>query len=119
MRGRSAPGLGAAVALLALALLVGTGLGGPAAAQDGEVPVEVPTQDIIPEPDSGEAPEEAGDRGGGLQLAVFGLVVAAILGGGAYVTVQSRRARAAGGQPSGSPARMASQAATPSTKPDR
>ncbi len=106
----------AAGALLALALLVVVAAEPvPAGAQDGEVP----TQDIIPEPNSGEAPDEAGDRGGGLQLAVFALVVAAIVGGGAYVALQARRAREDRGQPSGSSARMASQAATPSTKPER
>jgi uncharacterized protein HemX len=106
----------AAVALLALTLLVVVAADPvPAGAQDGEVP----TQDIIPEPNSGEAPDEAGDRGGSLQLAVFALVVAAIVGGGAYVALQARRAREGRGQPSASSARMASQAATPSTNPER
>lgn len=41
-------------------------------------PEQVPTEDIIPEPDSGEAPSEAGDRGGGLQLAVLALMVAGV-----------------------------------------
>jgi uncharacterized protein HemX len=76
--------------LLAVVTLVGPAVL-PAGAQEGDVP----TQDIIPEPDSGKAPEEAGDRGGGLQLAVFGLVVAALAGGGGYVALQSRRARQA------------------------
>lgn len=111
MSARLAAAAGAAV----LALVLQVGPWAPAAlAQEGEVP----TQDIIPEPNSGEAPEEAGDRGGGLQLAVFGLVVAALAGGAGAVVVQSRRARRELGQPSAS-ARMASQAATPSTKPDR
>ncbi len=33
---------------------------------------------MIPRPDSGQGPKEAGDRGGALQLLVFGLVVVAI-----------------------------------------
>jgi hypothetical protein len=49
---------------------------------------------IIPEPNSGRAPEEAGDRGGGLQVLVLVAVVAAIGGGIAYVAWQSKQARA-------------------------
>jgi beta-lactamase regulating signal transducer with metallopeptidase domain len=50
--------------------------------------------DIIPEPNSGRAPEDAGDRGGALQTVLFvgivgGLVVMAVI-----VARQSRRARA-------------------------
>ncbi len=56
--------------------------------------VEVPTQDIVPEPNAGEAPDEAGDRGGALQLAVLALLVVAIGGAVALVVRQSRRARA-------------------------
>jgi hypothetical protein len=76
---------------LAIVVALTCGAGVAAAQDDGG---EVPTRDIVPQPNSGEAPEEAGDRGGSLQLAVFGLVVVAILGGGAYVALQSRRARA-------------------------
>lgn len=41
-------------------------------------PEQVPTEDIIPRPDSGEEPSEAGDRGGGLQLAVLAVMVAGV-----------------------------------------
>ena len=54
---------------------------------------QVPTQDIVPQPNSGTAPHEAGDRGGALQLAVLGLVVVAVGGVVAMVVRQSRRAR--------------------------
>jgi hypothetical protein len=33
---------------------------------------------IIPEPDAGRAPEDPGDRGGALQLAVLGLILVAL-----------------------------------------
>ena len=108
MRGRGV----ASLAVLFLLLAVTLGATTPSAlAQDGGG--DVPTQDIIPRPDSGEAPEEAGDRGGSLQLLIFGLVVAAIVGGATYVAIQSKRARA---YPSAS---SASQADTPSMKPER
>ena len=35
-------------------------------------------QDIIPRPNSGEEPTEAGDRGGGLQILVFVAIVAGL-----------------------------------------
>ena len=69
----------------------------PAAAQDPSstttTTVVVPDQEIIPRPNSGDAPHDAGDRGGVLQLAVLGLVVVAIGGAVALVVRQSRRAR--------------------------
>jgi hypothetical protein len=34
-----------------------------------------PDQDIIPDPNSGQPPSEAGDRGGALQLALLALIV--------------------------------------------
>jgi hypothetical protein len=37
-----------------------------------------PDQDIIPEPNSGHAPTEAGDRGGALQLALLALILAGV-----------------------------------------
>lgn len=52
----------------------------------------VPAPDIIPRPDSGEAPTEAGDRGGALQLLVLGVVVIALGGGVVHVVRQARRA---------------------------
>lgn len=48
-------------------------------------------QGIIPEPNSGHAPDEAGDRGGALQLLVLGLIVVAMAGGVALVVRESRR----------------------------
>jgi hypothetical protein len=49
--------------------------------------------DIIPKPNSGREPEEAGDRGGALQLLVFGLIVAGIGGIVAMIVRESRRNR--------------------------
>jgi uncharacterized protein HemX len=69
------------------------GTGGSAEQQD-ESDEPVPAQDIIPEPNSGQAPEEAGDRGGALQILVLVAMVAAIGGGVALVVRESRRARA-------------------------
>jgi hypothetical protein len=84
-----------AASFAAVTLTVALG-GAPAAAQESPTtsqgtPVD---QDIIPEPDSGQNPSEAGDRGGALQYAVLGLIVVGI-GGGAYLAVrESRRKRA-------------------------
>jgi hypothetical protein len=61
--------------------------------------VEVPSRDIIPTPGGGEAPDDAGDRGGALQLAVLVLVVLGIAGVVAAAVRQSRRVRADGGGP--------------------
>ncbi len=63
-----------------------------AAAQENPKP-DAPTQDIVPRPNSGEAPEEAGDRGGALQLLVVGLIVVAVGGAGVHLVRQSQRAR--------------------------
>ena len=84
--------------LAAVALVVGLLVpGGAAWAQDAPgdtvAPGQVPTQDIIPKANSGEAPDEAGDRGGGLQLAMLGLVVLALGGGAWHLARQARRAR--------------------------
>ena len=70
----------------------------PAAAQEPSsgtttTLVEVPSQDIIPTPGEGEAPDEAGDRGGALQLAVLALVLGGIAAVVLGVVRQSRRAR--------------------------
>ena len=79
--------------MLALALTTAS-----AAAQDPATStpstVEVPTQDIVPEPNAGEAPHESGDRGGALQITVLVLVVVAVAVCVAMVVRQSRRARA-------------------------
>lgn len=89
-----------ATALLVLGLLLPALAGaGPALAQEGGGTEQtttslVPTQDIIPEPNSGREPEEAGDRGGALQTALFIGLVLAIGAGAALVVRQSRQARA-------------------------
>lgn len=49
---------------------------------------------IIPEPNQGSEPEDAGDRGGALQTLLFVLIVGATVGIGAVVVRQSRRVRA-------------------------
>lgn len=49
---------------------------------------------IIPKPNSGEAPDEAGDRGGWAQLALLGMIVLALGGIGFAVARGSRRSRA-------------------------
>jgi hypothetical protein len=77
--------------------------------------VDVPARDIVPEPNSGEVPHDAGDRGGALQLAVLALVMLAIGGVVALVVRQSRRARA---YPYVS-SRRASHASVPDRKPSR
>ena len=86
--------------LLTATLLVLTLSAAPAVAQEpgtGSTTTTLaglPAPDIIPQPNTDSAPTEAGDRGGALQLAVFGLLVVAI-GGAVFVIVrQSRRARA-------------------------
>jgi hypothetical protein len=91
MRVRGARAL--VLAVLALGLAVGL-LCGPASAQDtgGNKP-DVPVQHMIPRPDSGQKPEDAGDRGGALQLGLLGLVVVVLAGGTLHVVRQSRRAR--------------------------
>jgi uncharacterized protein HemX len=58
--------------------------------------VEVPSRDIIPKPGSGASPDDAGDRGGALQITVLVLVVLAIGAAVVLVVRQSRRARSGG-----------------------
>jgi uncharacterized protein HemX len=82
--------------VLLVALLLSMGVA--ALAQEGGDPAtdpDSPAGEIIPEPNSGRAPEEAGDRGGSLQLAILALVGLAILGMAAHVVRQSSAARAA------------------------
>lgn len=50
--------------------------------------------EIVPQPNSGKAPDEAGDRGGWAQLTLLGLIVAAVVGIGFVVMRGSRRSRA-------------------------
>ncbi|MGH9227604.1 MAG: hypothetical protein ACRD07_02550 [Acidimicrobiales bacterium] len=54
----------------------------------------VPDQDIIPEPNSGRAPRDAGDRGGALQGLVLLFVVIGVGGIAVLAVRESRRARA-------------------------
>jgi hypothetical protein len=96
------PTLGAVV-VAALLLLGSAGASAQAgvSAQDGtpttsttsSTVAELPPAEMIPRPNSGHAPEDAGDRGGALQLLVFGLVVVAIGAGVTKVVLDSRRAR--------------------------
>ncbi|HET6967195.1 MAG TPA: hypothetical protein VFI44_02905, partial [Ornithinibacter sp.] len=71
----------------------------PVPAQDpgtsGTTAGQVPAQDIVPAPNTGEEPHDPGDRGGALQLGVFALLVVAVGGAVVMVVRQSRRARRA------------------------
>lgn len=87
--------------LVMIALVAGLLAGGvrPADAQvqpttSTTVVAELPPADIIPRPNSGTAPAEAGDRGGALQLGLLAGVMLVLAGGVANVVRQSRRARA-------------------------
>ena len=64
-------------------------------------PQPAPGDDIIPRPNSGAEPTEAGDRGGALQLAVFVGVLVAV---GVIVALAMRDVRKARGRP-GTPSR--------------
>jgi hypothetical protein len=90
-RGRAGQNVGRRRALLAAAVLVAVVLwwGAPAFALPAQQPGDEgdsttssvtapPDQDIIPEPNSGHPPTEAGDRGGALQLALLALIVAGV-----------------------------------------
>jgi hypothetical protein len=90
------------VALLVAALLVCAFslLTAPSAAtaQDAPTPDEtsstpVPTPHIIPEPNSGHKPIDAGDRGGALQLLLLAVLVVAVGGIALHLVRESRRAR--------------------------
>lgn len=89
------------LALVAGLLLVALVLLAPAPAAAGQEggddtttsTVPLPVDGIIPRPNSGAEPTEAGDRGGALQVAVL---VAIVVGVGVIVTLvvrESRRAR--------------------------
>lgn len=75
--------------------------------QDGDGPTtsvttpdpETPDEGIIPEPDSGRAPEEAGDRGGVLQLLLLALIVIGVGLIALQVVRQARRNQAGTGSP--------------------
>jgi hypothetical protein len=64
------------------------------------------TKSVIPRPNSGSAPKQAGDRGGALQLALFGVLVLALAFIGAVIirsTVRNSRIRDAGLQKGSGP----------------
>lgn len=86
----------ALVVLVGAVLVLGL-LTEPALAQDpgssSTTVRQVPTQDIVPTPNSGEEPDDPGDRGGALQLALLGMLVVGVGGAVAVVVRQSRRAR--------------------------
>lgn len=93
-------------------LLVASAAITPAAVAQEPPSTQMTTQDIVPEPNSGRAPTEAGDRGGALQLLIPGVLVIAVGGAVLHLRRQSRRARHSEGS-------SASQAATPSMNPER
>lgn len=70
-------------------------------------PVGDPNPGIIPAPNSGTAPSDAGERGGWMQSALFVLLCGAIILMGLLVWRESRRKRraaaAAGAAPGGRP----------------
>jgi hypothetical protein len=68
---------------------------GTGGSEDGEPDEPLPGDDIIPEPNSGRAPEEAGDRGGALQVLLLVLLVAGVGGIAVMIVRESRRSRAA------------------------
>lgn len=59
----------------------------------------IPGEGIIPQPNSGREPEEAGDRGGALQVLVLVAIVAGVGGIATMIVRESRRSRAAGDAP--------------------
>lgn len=85
----------ALLSVLALGALAGAAV--PASAQsEGQVTTTTAPRggDIIPQPNSGSEPEDAGDRGGALQTVLFLGLVGAIVVGAAVIVRQSRKARA-------------------------
>ena len=64
------------------------------------------TKSVIPKPNSGSAPKQAGDRGGALQLGLFGVLVLALAFIGAVIirsTMRNSRIRDAGLQKGSGP----------------
>ena len=88
--------LRAIVSVLCLSLTLAVGLAPPtASAQDATTPSTVPeSEPIIPRPNSGQAPTDAGDRGGSLQTVVFVIVCAGVVLIGYLVVRESRAKRA-------------------------
>jgi hypothetical protein len=74
-----------------------------ATADDGQV---AQTKSVIPKPNSGSAPQQAGDRGGALQIGLFGVLVLALAFIGAVIirsTMRNSRVRDAALQKGSSP----------------
>jgi hypothetical protein len=96
--------------------------GGPADDPDGDASTDdapVPGGHIIPRPNSGREPEDAGDRGGALQVTVFLSIVAGLGAIGALAARDVRRAKRppAAGPPPEAPLTPAGR--TPRRPPDR
>ena len=79
------------------------GTGGSADDTVDEPQPGAPEQDIIPRPNSGHEPTDAGDRGGALQILVFVAILAGVgtIGGLAARDVRRSRARAQAGVAAG------------------
>jgi uncharacterized protein HemX len=96
--------LAAVAAVAALVLLLPAGAasaqGTPPSGQrsvDGSIDTSgepLPEPHMIPRPNEGHEPIDAGDRGGALQLGLLALLVVVIAGGVAYAVHESRKARA-------------------------
>ena len=111
----------ATLAVLSLPAPVGAGVAGggsvPLVAQqpeddpDGNPSTDdapLPEQDMIPQPNSGRPPTDAGDRGGALQGLVFALIVIGVGGIAVLAVRESRRARARGATGSDRPPQVRS-----------
>lgn len=96
MRRRSAFSIAVVVGILLLGL---TSWAPAAAVPVGDEPVTTLDRQpdgggIIPRPDSGQEPEDAGDRGGVLQTALFVAVLGGVVLIATLVVRESRKARA-------------------------
>lgn len=86
------------LASLLLALTVIVAAPAPISVAQDDTTTTIPeSQHIIPEPNSGVAPTEAGDRGGALQTVVFVIMLVGVGVIGVLVVRESRKARAARG----------------------
>lgn len=112
------------VAASLIAVLLVLSVSPPAGAQDSG---ESPVGEIIPKPNSGEEPEESGDRGGSLQVGLLGLIAVVITGIGLHIARQAHgvrearldRAERAAAERAAAQPTSASQADTPSKNPAR
>lgn len=87
-----------ALVLVVLVTLAGAGVAAtPATGQASSTTstlVDPDATGILPQPDSGTPPDDAGDRGGWAQLAVLGLTVGGVAVVGLLAARSARRARA-------------------------